>query len=196
MKIGVDMDEVLVELLDSFLEFYNLRFDKSFKKEDFKSYEFKDTLGETQEEIVKLVEEYDYRDGIRLVEGALESVRELSKEHELLVLTARHPMFKEKTERYLEKNFKGFFSDVLYTGEVFQKYGVRKADLCKKLGLDYIIEDNGVFSLECAEKGTCVFLLDKPWNQNNGEHEKIVRVNNWADILSKVKEMGGVKNAS
>jgi len=35
MKIGIDVDEVIVEFLESFLEFYNSRHNKSFRKEDF-----------------------------------------------------------------------------------------------------------------------------------------------------------------
>jgi len=194
MRIGIDIDEVIVEFLDSFLEFYNSKHNKNFKKEDFKSYIFEETLGGTHEDSVNLIKEFSYSEDPKLVEDALEVINQLAKGHELIVLTARHPMFKEKTTHLLKKHFGDIFLEILYTGEAFEKQGVTKADLCKNLGVNFIIEDNKLFSFECAQKGIRFFLLDKPWNQNHEEHENIIRVNNWREILDNLTQVVGVKN--
>lgn len=176
MRIGIDIDEVLAEFLESFLEFYNSKYKSNFKKEDFKSYQFEEILGGTHEEAVELIKEHDYGGEIKLVDGALESIKELAKKYELIILTARHPMFKDKTENFLKSHFGDIFSQILYTGESFQKYGVTKSDLCKQLNIEIIIEDNKIFSKECAEKGIRVLLFDKPWNQIDEYMENIIRV--------------------
>jgi uncharacterized HAD superfamily protein len=188
MKIGIDIDEVIAEFLESFLDFYNLKYNGNFKKEDFKDYKFEEILGGTPDKTNELIQEHGYCGEIRLVEGALAAVNELSRKHELIVLTARHPMFKDKTEDFLAQHFGNIFSQILYTGEVFQKYGTTKSDLCRELGIDIIIEDNKLFSKECAEKGIRVLLFDKPWNQVYEEHKNINRVKNWKEILEKIKE--------
>lgn len=190
MKIGIDIDEVIAEFLESFLEFYNSKYNRNLKKEDFKSYQFEETLGGShEEEAVELVKEHGYEGEIKLVSGALEAIKELSKKHELIILTARHPMFKDKTEKFLEMHFGNIFSQILYTGEAFQKYGTTKSDLCRNLDISIIIEDNKIFSLECAEKGINVFLMDRPWNKDCFNHENILRVKNWNEALEKIKEV-------
>ena len=50
------------------------------------------------------------------------------------------------------------------------------------LGIDFMIEDDRKHSKNCAEKGIKCFLIDKPWNQNF-EHENVIRVNGWNEIL-------------
>ena len=188
MKIGIDIDEVIAEFLESFLEFYNLKYNGNFKKEDFKDYKFEEILGGTPDKTAELIQEHGYDGEIRLVDGALEAVKELSKKHELIILTARHPMFKDKTEKFLEMHFGNIFSQILYTGEAFQKYGTTKSDLCKELDINIIIEDNKLFSRECAEKGIRVLLFDKPWNQIYEHHKNIIRVKDWKEILEKLEE--------
>ena len=187
MKIGIDVDEVIVEFLESFLEFYNSSYNKNFKKEDFYVYLIEEIIGGTPDDAVQLLDEYGYNKEVKLVEGAFRAIKELSKSHELIILTARHPKYKEITNNFLKKYFGDIFLDILYTGEIFVKEGITKADLCKNFNIKLIIEDNMVFSFECAKKGIKVFLLDKPWNQNYKEHENISKVYHWNEILEKLK---------
>jgi len=193
MRIGIDIDEVIAEFLDSFLEFYNSKYEKNFQKKDFKSYIFEEILGGTHEDAIELIKEHGYKWEIKLVEGALDSIRKLAEKHELIILTARHPMFKNETEDFLKVHFGNVLSEIYYTGEAFQKYGVTKSDICKELNIDILIEDNKIFSLECAEKGIKVLLFDKPWNQDCFEHENVLRAYNWKEILEKIEKMKEMK---
>jgi uncharacterized protein len=188
MKIGIDVDEVLCELLDGFLKFYNEKYGRKFAREDFLDYHFEKLNGGTQEDVDKLLEEYGYPSDIDVVTGAVESLKNLSGYHELIVLTARYPKFKEKTEEFLNKNFGDIFSDVLYTGEIYLKHGTTKADLCCEKNIDVMIDDNKTFACEIAEKGVHVLLLNKPWNQGV-EHENITRVDDWDECLKIICKM-------
>ena len=62
MKIGIDVDDVIFEFLNSFLDFYNNKTGKKFLKEQFSSYYFWEITGETREEGVKLVDEFHNSD--------------------------------------------------------------------------------------------------------------------------------------
>jgi len=190
--IGIDIDEVVAEFLESFLKFYNTKYNKEHRKEDFETYQFEDTIGGTHEDAVNLVKEFGnhyFFENLPLVDGAVEHVKELSKEYEIIFITARHPMFKEKTESFLKKYFEEIFSEVLYTGEAFAKYGITKADLCKERGIKIMIDDNKLFANELAEKGVKVFLLDKPWNKNYDKHENIIKVKDWKEVIKKIQEV-------
>ncbi len=186
MKIAIDIDEVILEFLESFLEFYNSKYGKNFKKEDFKSYVFEETLGGSHEEIVELIKEFGYNNKINFVEDALESIKAISENHEVFIITARHPMFKQKTNDFFKKHFGDIFNEILYTGEAFEKQGITKADLCKSLNIDFIIEDNYIFSSEYAKKGIKVLLLNKPWNKDSKVFDNIFRVDSWKEILEKI----------
>jgi len=193
LRIGIDVDEVIVEFLEGFLEFYNLRYNGNFKRDDFKTYQFEDTLGGRHEDAVKLVEEFGDTEifkNLKVVEGSVENIRLLNENHDLVVLTARHPKLKTITEDFLKKIFGDIFLEILYTGEAFVQDGITKADLCKDKEISFMIDDNAVFSKECADKGVKVFLLDKPWNQNHEEHDNIKKVYNWNEILEKIKQNG------
>ena len=65
--------------------------------------------------------------------------------------------------------------------------GKTKGELCKDLNVDLMIEDDPKYAEDCALKGINVLLLDKPWNQNCIEHENIIRVKNWKEILERFK---------
>ena len=57
-----------------------------------------------------------------------------------------------------------------------------KGELCLELGVKVMIEDFGGYALDCASRGVTVLLPDKPWNKNV-EHENIVRVHSWTEVL-------------
>ena len=194
LKIGIDIDEVIVEYLDKFLEFYNPKFDKSFSKKDFKTYYFEDTIGGSHDNAVELVKEMGCDCDFKLVDGSKEGVKHILDNHNVFAITSRHSIFKNSTFNFLKGHFGDRFEDILFTGEAFQESGITKADLCAELGINVIIEDNIIFAKECIEKGVKVILLDKPWNQDNFEHGNFFRVNNWEGVLERIKEIRGVKN--
>ena len=58
LRIGIDIDEVIVEFLEGFLKFYNEKYNGNFKREDFGSYIFEETLGGSFQEAVDNVTEF------------------------------------------------------------------------------------------------------------------------------------------
>jgi len=190
MKIGIDIDEVIVKFIDKFLEFYNQKKNTNFKFNDFNTYDFWDIVGGTKEEAIKLVYEFcdsDLIDGLELLENAKEGVDKLNNEHEIIIITARSPKHKEKTFNFFDKYFPGLKEKIIFSRD---GYGgkVSKEIICKENNIELMIEDHKNYSLTCAENGIKVLLLDKPWNQNV-EHENIIRVNNWNEIINKIEVM-------
>lgn len=195
LKIGIDIDEVIVEFLDSLLEFYNEKYNKDLRKEDFSDYFINNIIGGTQENLEKELDDFGYPvEKIKLVDGAIDAIKKLSRDHDLFILTARHPRFKHQTETFLNKHFGDIFNEILYTGEVFKEFGITKADLCNEKKIEFMIDDNSIFAREIAEKGVKVFLLDKPWNQNYETHDNIFKVNHWEDVVNKINGVFNNRN--
>ena len=104
---------------------------------------------------------------IEAVEGAKDARSYLNCNFDLIFLTARPLKIKEKTIKFLEKNFEikdpeVYFSSDGYIGENKTK---TKVDFCKEFGVSYLIEDNSDFFKDGLENGLKVYLLDKPWNK-------------------------------
>lgn len=190
MKIGIDLDDVVVDFFPSFLNFYNAEYEKNFRFEDINNYHIWEVgIGENKEEAIALVDEFydsSWFEKIPVVEGAEKGVEELLRlDKKLKIITSRPLRFREKTNNF----FKRYFSDLklgIYYSSGLHQQGGTKADICKREGIDIFIEDCLKYAEECAENGVRVLLLDKPWNQEgNG---KVERVYNWDEILEKINE--------
>lgn len=192
MKIGVDLDDVLVDYIGGFSDFYNKRYKTNFSTGDFKSHNIWETIGGSKLRAVFLVNLFYYSklfDEINLIDGARKAIKELSENNDLFILTARFRHFKKKTEKFIERNFDAGIEKVFYTG-FYNPTG--KLDLCKREGIDLLIEDNEHYASSCAGEGINVFLFDRPWNQNSG-CEGIQRVYNWNEILEKINKLNKIR---
>ncbi len=195
MKIGIDLDEVIVEFVRGYLKLYNLKYKKNILFENIFSYNLWESLGISKEEAVQLADEYytseDF-ENIEFVKDVKESLQKLSKNNKLFIITSRHVKIKEKTKIFLKKIFPLINFEVIHSGDFFDWQGKSKAEICMEKGLDVFIEDRKEYALECAKKKIKVFLLDKPWNRNVA-NENMTRVYNWNEILDKIGEEKNAK---
>lgn len=202
MKIGIDLDDVLIETFSPFLKFYNKKFNTKYALNDITSYFIWEIgLFETKEDAIKEVTGFQNSEEVGKVtlnEGVLEALRILSQKNKLLIVTSRHEELKDKTNEVVGNYFKEFNFSVIYSGDL---HGGKKskAEICLENNCEIMIEDNSETALNCAERGIKTILFNKPWNKNCEEHKNIIRVNNWGEILEKIKEiknenLGGLKN--
>ena len=199
MKIGIDLDDVIADFFPGFLDFYNKKYKKNFSIKDMASYWiWKIGIGKNKQEAIRLVDEFHDSsefDSLPLVSGARESIFELSQmpDSRLYIITSRPLEYRLKTNKFIDKHFQDISLTIYYSGDFhngINQSEYTKAKLCKRLQLDYFVEDCLDYAEACAEKSSKVFLLDKPWNQ--GSNKKVERVYNWQEILEKIK---GDKNA-
>ena len=123
---------------------------------------------------------------IELVEGVKDCLPILFEGHELVFISARPNFCMNITLNFFKKHFPKFNHKVIFSGDAYKEQGKTKDEICQEIGVDVLVEDSG-HSQDYAEKGLKVVLLDKPWNQGV-EHENIHRVNNWEEVLNKIKE--------
>lgn len=193
MKIGVDIDEVIKDTLDSVIEFYYQKTGKRIPRDDFKSYRWWEVWGIEKKEAIKIWNDFvksDLHKDTPMIKGSKEAIEILDKNHDILFITSRADEIEKETREWFKihfpnKNFKIHFTSYIEQGKV------PKSDICIRQGVEILIEDDVVYSEECAEKGIKVILFDKPWNQGL-EHKKIIRVENWSEALEEIEEI--VKN--
>lgn len=188
MKIGIDIDEVVVEFLKGYLKVYNNKYNKNKKFEDIFSYDLWIPLEIPRDDAFKITDElYNSEDfdNLSLVEGAYNGIIKLSKENDLFFVTSRAEFMEGKTRDFFER-FPNLKYKLIFTRDVWGSQEKTKANICKKLGIETIIEDNINYAFDCANLGIITYLLNKPWNQNGSLPKNIIRVENWNQILNKI----------
>ncbi|MFH1308233.1 MAG: hypothetical protein ABIH72_05250 [archaeon] len=186
MIIGVDTDDVTADFTPAVLDFYNKRNGTSWKVEDMFSYSFWEVWGCAQQEAIDECRDFFLSrefDSVMPVEGSVEAVTILGQGNRLPVITSRPVYIRERTEHFYYKKFPPvfngiYFSDNSYTGA---KANGSKAELCRELKVDKMIEDSAEYALELANNGIEVLLLDTPWNQG-ASGERIHRFSSWEEI--------------
>ena len=117
MKIGIDLDDVVLDFFPSFFDFYNRRYGVNFKISDVTSYNIWEIgIGRTKEEAVSFIDEFyesDDYDGIPFVEGSREGLDELGRDNELLIITSRLTRYKP-TKTATIKNIKPTIEKIFF----------------------------------------------------------------------------------
>jgi len=195
MKIGVDLDEVLADFLSALIMFHNHKNGTCFERDHFHSYKVYEIWGGTYDDMIKEIYEFydtQYFDNIKPIPGSLENIGYLSKNNDLIVITSRQNDISEKTLGWIDSHFKNMFSGVFFTNQnSLHGQCENKSDICRRSGVDFMIEDYIDYAAECAKSVKKVFLLDSPWNKADDLPENISRVYTWYEItenLSKAKK--------
>ncbi len=190
MIIGVDVDDVLADFMNSMIKYHNDRYDTNYSREDFRSYNLWKTLGGNEEDAVKKIYDFyhtSHFDNISPTEGSQDAVEKLSKNNTLRVITSRPHDIHDQTLSWLDRYFLGKFEEAHFTNEWAGGIGkpTRKKDVCLEHNVDILIEDSLAYANECVSNRTRVYLMDRPWNQSENLSKKITRVYSWEDILDK-----------
>ena len=136
MVIGIDLDEVLADFINSFLKFYNKKNKTSFRRNKISCYNIWKIWEETQEKIMGDIYDFyktHYFENIKPVAGAIDGIDILSQKHELKIITSRQNDIKLKTEDWIEKNFPNKFSKIHFANH-FAPSGsnIKKLEICFK----------------------------------------------------------------
>lgn len=197
MKIGVDLDAVLGDIMTPLTDFHNRKYGTKHKLEDNTNYDLSLIWGCSKDEVVSRVYEFYFSpqlEQILPIEGAIDGVKKLAEEHELHVITSRPYVIDKPTRKWINKHFPNQFRSIFHTNQM-SKSGTprkKKSEACKQLGIELIIDDHTDFVFDCVSIGIKAFLFDAPWNQAAKKNINVVRVKSWKEI---VKRMNLVKNA-
>jgi len=195
MKIGVDIDDTLLDFIGTYAIFHNEIYKTNLKKEDFKTYSFNPVGGRTTKQAVNTVKQFyktDFFKEMQPFPGAVGVLQKLKENNKLFIVTSRPHNMKEETSEWVLKYFPNIFSDIFFSSNHYTKAknsGRTKAEICCDLEVSLLIDDSLAYAKQCIEKGINVFLFgdNNPWNQNHEEHENITRVKDWNEIMEKLK---------
>jgi uncharacterized protein len=192
LRIGIDFDDVIFNLSDHLLKFFNDRFQTSFKRDEITAYEMRTLWNLNHEQEEKVIMDFCFSElhhGCLPVKGAIEAIKELSRNHTLIVVTARDDARIEMTHKWLDVYLPTMFDSVIFTNHNHEDAGKRrkKSEVCKEQNIDIFIDDSMGNVLDVSSVVERVFLFDAPWNQ--GElPENAERVFGWDEILARLSD--------
>ena len=200
-NIGIDVDGVLRNL-----EQYQLKKGKEFFKNvdtiDETKLEIKDifncTVEESEKFWLKNIWEYSLKEPI--VKDASDIIALLQKKgHSIHIITQfAHTMqddFVGKLFRYMLKRFLKINNvnptSINYCNEMGKEND--KLDVCKKLNIDYMIEDNPQ-NIDILSKYCRVICIKTKYNNNIKDSENIIVVNNFSEVFDTIMNFDNIKN--
>jgi|SRR3989344_14316 len=189
MKIGIDIDEIIAEQLDELVKFYYKRTGKLIPKNKFHSYYWPDVWNIPLEEAKQIDKDFknsEHYENILPVKDSVRSINYLVRKNELIIITSRPVIFKEKTTNWIRKHLGEFPIKIIHSDEAHKVNShSKKSDICLSEGIKIMVEDDLRYAKDCAENGIRVILFDKPWNKNF-KHKNVIRVKSWKEALVEI----------
>lgn len=186
-KIAIDVDEVLANTLPAMIDFHNETYDTNLKTEDFK-YDrlYKVWGGDEEEELLKVRNFYKSKHFREIVpvHNSEYAIKELTKDFDLFVVTARGDDIADITKEWIYSYYPNCFDDIYFANHYASpnEY-VPKSKLCSNFGASFLVDDSFEYATDCVSGDREVLLFDYPWNRGFTLVEGITRVYSWEEIL-------------
>lgn len=182
LNICIDIDGTMTDPY-YFMPFFNKYFNKDLKEHHATTYRIDHLyqIGRDEMEMFYSKEGDNMHRNATILPKAKEVMEYLKDLHNLYIVTARSKEMESITIEWLKKH--EIPDIILYS--LGSYYKVEKA---KELECDLFIEDNPQNSLEIAESGIKVLLMDTNYNKTIS-HSNIIRVQNWNDIKLHIDKM-------
>ena len=177
MKIALDVDGVLADVIQSWLH-YNNSIRKELSKSEITSWDFWKKFQ---------INRYDFYHELSLcwkdwrsippTEKNLSSIiKDLSKLGQVDIVTARENSTDPFVKKWLDHH------NISYDNYVSVVDGPIKADL----EYDVFIDDSPLNALKFVENNKKIILYSQPWNQQISEIQ-VQRISNFSEIIEKIK---------
>lgn len=191
LKIGIDIDDVSLDFLPTFLEYCKTRNPPLEIINGMKGH-IGEWFGLSREGFRKVHRDFtstDFYDNMSLVEGFADAYPELINFSTSILITSRAEKRKKRTLNCYQKQIPGFNFPIYFSGE-FHGGNLTKGNLCRELGVRYHIDDNPSYLDSCLRENVHVFLFNRPWNEDypDNKTKNVTRVFGWEDIIDKIKQ--------
>jgi len=191
--IAFDIDDVLATNAKEFIEFSNKRWGTKLTPDDYTEHwaemwgiDYEET-NKRREVILKekLFTSYSFFDEARAI------LKELKKHYRLVIVSSRSNEVHKETLEWLDGEFKSIFSEIHFAKiwddpklHVLKKLKMTKAEICKEIGADYLVDDQPKHCIAAADAGIkSVLFGDYGWNKHTKLSKNMVRIKKWQDLL-------------
>jgi uncharacterized HAD superfamily protein len=186
MRLSVDIDGVLLDIVVPYCEIYNSRYGTNYSKKDITNWEFFKEWGIEKELAFSIFYElYEDSSNVPFIDkDAPEMIKLLNDKHDVSIVSARLPQYRESIVKKLEHH--KIYQEIHYDELVLLHHN--PYDIKLKHNYEIYIDDNPslVEPIKNME-GRFLLLYDQPWNQESICDKNVFRVYNWKDVYKKVR---------
>ncbi|HPT70395.1 MAG TPA: hypothetical protein PKW50_09625 [Syntrophomonas sp.] len=185
MIIGIDIDNTITHTTEMILHYAQM-----FGREqglnttpDLRYYYLEDVLGWDKRVADDFLDNYLGRiyTNMQPKDQAVEVIRELKKQHELILITSRNqkfPAVEEVTKNWLKQH--GVQYDRLILNKTSNMHFFSKLDACLENGVEVMIEDHYELVSEISPH-LPVIMFEYPYNRHL-KNDNIIPVNHWREV--------------
>lgn len=175
MKIGVDIDGVMCDLVSEVLRIIRKKYRVSLRKNDIYKHEICEILGVTKNEFFKVFEEALSKLEHPAIKDAPYYINKLNKKHKVIIITSRLERFNHITKEWLTLN------KIQYN----QLINIETDKHTKLDKLDIFVDDNlKEIILASRIKHLKLILFDQPWNKSLNIKNLFTRARTWKEVYS------------
>lgn len=189
MKIGIDIDNVIVNTTETVIDYINERLPVNLKIEDITTYSIEAALPVNYRWIVnQAFKDKEMWKQIKLITGCIEQIRILINQgHEVFFVTSSLPENLKKKINHLVRNLGGDLKNYVETHTI----NIRQKQLLK---LDVLIDD----CLEnlYGEREYYSICFEYPWNSffKKISIEKFTYASSWMEIFNLIQSLDEKEN--
>lgn len=184
--IAIDIDDVLAEHAESFIEFSNKNCGTNFTIEDYSDnwtdvWDVDDNEFEHRRNNFRTDELFG---NFAVKNGSKNALIELGKENDLYIVTARPKHLTDSSKSWINRHFNNIFKDIHFVPIWEPNNKISKFDICRQIGADYLIDDLPKHCNIAAESGIKAILFGNyAWNRNDSLNNNVTRCENWDKVI-------------
>jgi 5'(3')-deoxyribonucleotidase len=169
MIIGIDLDDVCIDMMSTWIRFYNRDFSDNLTKDIIEDWDIsKYVKPEAKTAIYDYINKPEVFLESKPVLGALDYIKYLrTLGHRIIYITANNPM--NCKQQWLEKW--GFLDDMKNFIQCYDK---------SLISVDALLDDRYE---NCRDSQGTGWLLTQPWNRG---YDYPLRVKDWTDFIRKI----------
>ncbi len=190
--IAIDIDDVLSDSAEALRQVVNKRLGVNLTPEDYQIH------GDYWNHYETVWNRHGLSDRIKLSDiepmmivnqshvlphrGAFQTLKDLSKRYDLVIVTSRPPSWEPATEQWLNEHFPGIFKTLLFTRKSVGSEHVSKGQICADNSVSWLIDDNVEHAQSAVDRGIDIVLFgDYGWHHKVPSH--FHRCKNWNEVL-------------
>lgn len=191
LVIAIDCDDVLLETTPFLVDAYNQKFGTNVTLEHAHASNNPEWGTDDSALILARLTDLQKTDEYCAVmphPDAILAVRELAKDHELHLITARDPSIENLTRSMLDTYLSGCFTSMEHVGK-----DRSKGEVCRQIHADVLIDDNIRHLVSALEMGMsaggALHFGDYVWNSVDTVPTGVVRCGTWRDVQNRIVEI-------
>ncbi len=197
--IASDIDGVVVDWMNPFIQHINTHFGYSLRYEDCHTHTLMDLLQVDFEELVKICADFEQKVPFHhhpFMEEGYQGLQSLQEDFEIIFITSRPHSYEAYTRQMIQEHFG---VEVIFAHGAQMQYGTqtgrkKKWQLADELGALYLIEDNP-YEFDGWQASTKPICHKQPWNSYLPQVHPDIPHTTWpeiVDIIRKTYQKGGV----